>query len=106
MVKPVATNMTITLHTPLQRSGDDGATVKPLVIGEQMVVHTNAANAPILPYQPVALEQDQTPKAALSLDSTDVLAQAPVRHVQTSTKLQDFTREQIELLSNRYKITR
>ena len=101
MVKPAATNMTITLHTPLQQHGEDGSIVKPLVIGEQMVVHTNAATAPILPHQPVAIEQDQAPK--LSLSSLDVLAQ---HKAPDMSKLQDFTREQIALLSNRYQITR
>lgn len=98
MVKPVATNMTITLHTPLQR-GEDTASVKPLVVGEQVVVHTNAASAPILPYQPVAVEQDQSPKLSLSEGSADVVTAAKPADPD---KLRDFTREQIELLSNRY----
>lgn len=102
MVKPAATNMTITLHTPLQR-GEESTPVKPLVIGEQVVVHTNAAMSPILPHQPVAIEQDQTPKLSLASGSADVVNQTKT---SDPDKLRDFTREQIELLSNRYAITR
>lgn len=99
MVKPPATNMTITL----QQNGDNLVSVKPLVVGEQVVVHTNATTAPILPHQPVAAEQDHQPDASESL-----LNQAGLSLHKSSgdEKLRDFTEEQIALLSNRYAFTR
>ena len=100
MVKPPATNMTITL----QQSGGHQVSVKPLVIGEQIVVHTNTTPAPILPHQPIAAEQDQKPVAA----PESLLQQAGLALHKSSDgeRLRDFTREQIELLSNRYNVTR
>jgi hypothetical protein len=100
MVKPPATNMTITL----QQRGDNLVSVKPLVVGEQVVVHTNATHAPILPHQPVASEQDHKPEVTESL-----LAQAGLtleKKLSDSDRLRDFTQEQIALLSNRYHFTR
>jgi hypothetical protein len=100
MVKPAATNMTITL----QQSGESGTTVKPLVIGEQMVVHTNAADTPILPHQPVALEQDQTPAQAQPL-SLERMAGLSLDRLSGDATRSDFSNSQIDLFQRRYKIT-
>ncbi len=97
MVKPAIThNMTITL----QQDGESGMAVKPLVVGEQVLVHTNPSYIP--PHRPAAPEQDQTPvpKAALSLEKIAgfTLGRPPSGDV----KLSEFTRYEITLLSNRY----
>ncbi|HEY1096846.1 MAG TPA: hypothetical protein VGF14_06355 [Alphaproteobacteria bacterium] len=99
MVKPPATNMTITL----QQSGGSQASVKPLVVGEQIVVHTNAASSPILPHQPVAPEQDHH---ANPLETLLEQAGFALRPSEGNERLRDFTNEQLELLSNRYTIRR
>lgn len=111
MVKPSATNMTITL----QQSGGVATSVKPLVIGEQVIVHTNATAEPILPHQPVAAEQDHHITSHL-----DMTGHSPINPLETlleqsgmtltksigSERLRDFAEERIALLSNRYHIKR
>ena len=101
MVKPPATNMTITL----QQRGGTQASVKPLVVGEQIVVHTNSATLPILPHQPVATEQDHHANPLESLMQEAGMTLHKTR-AGDSERLRDFTQEQIELLSNRYQIKR
>lgn len=101
MVKPVATttNMTITL----QQQGDAERTIKPLVVSKEMVVHTNTAMDPILPYQPVASEQNRQAKpAAPKPRFQDVQAGLTVQRDHDDLKLREFSRERMELLSNRY----
>jgi hypothetical protein len=99
MVKPSATNMTITL----QQSGGDHASVKPLVIGEQVIVHTNATAEPILPHQPVASEQDHhiSPLETLLEQSGMTLTKS-----ESAERLRIFAEQRVALLSNRYQITR
>jgi hypothetical protein len=99
MVKPSAPNMTITLH----QSGGLQSSVKPLVIGEQIIVHTNATAEPILPHQPVAAEQDhQINPLETLLQQTGVT----LKKSSGSEKLRDFAEERLALLSNRYHIKR
>ena len=110
MVKPVNLGtMTITL----QQAGQDAATVKPLVVGQKIAVRTLTISTPLPAIPNTAVSQPDAPLAAANVNAPLSLSeQAGLSLHKKATpsadnaKLRDFTREQLELLTNRYRFTR